>query len=313
MVYTVLTSLVGRVVLKEFISMRKVISLFLCGVGCLLIGMGLIFTVRQVQLGNSNMEEVSATELGSNMTKEGLNNNITGTITMNRNDTSQASSDLNVHHRNISTETMSALLFGFLLCFAQAIGDCAALYCSSLMSKEVKDVLFINFWYLVMSNVVSFIMMAIFERDILALPTKSIDIVCIVVHGMSSGLAHLAFYALISFLSVIAITLFTNAEILIKIACQYIIFPQLQPIQGSVFDLIGAIIIAIALVIPPLGELWEYRKDQENDHSEKSEYTPLAKNLDEEKESHNYLCEKDRDEDLLENLEKTPLTKSFQE
>ncbi len=308
MVYTVLTALVGRFVLKESVSMRKVISLLLCVVGCLLIGMGLIFTVQQLELGSSNMEEVSATELGHNMTKESY---ITATTVMNGNDTFRASSDRNVHHRNISTETMSALLFGFLLCFVQAIGDCAALYCSSIMSKEVQDVLYINFWYLVMSNVVSIILMVIFEGDILALPTKSTDIIYVVVHGIASGLAHLALYALISFLSFIAITLFINAEILMKILCQYVMFPQLQPIQGGVFDLIGAIIIAIALVIPPLGELWEYRKDQENEHSEKSEYTPLAKNIGE-AECEKYLDEKDQNNEMLENIEKTPLIENYQ-
>ncbi len=207
---------------------------------------------------------------------------------------------------------MNALLFGFFLCLAQALGDCAAFYCSTIMSKDVKDVLFINFWYLMMSNVVSLIMMAIFERDILSLPTKTIDIVYVVVHGLASGLGHLAWYALISFVSFIAITLFVNAEILMKILCQYAIFPHLQPIQRGLFDFIGAIIITIALIIPPVGDLWQYRTDKNNEQQEDSETVPLAKNL-EEAECPNYLNGKDQNKTQSENEENTPLGKNFEQ
>ncbi len=68
MFYTVITTLVGRLVLKEYISRRKGTSLFLCVVGCLFICIGLVFTVHQVENANKALGD----QFLNNMTNRSL-------------------------------------------------------------------------------------------------------------------------------------------------------------------------------------------------------------------------------------------------
>ena len=273
MVYTISTTLVGKLLLKEVINLRKGISLLLCILGCFLILYGLVSTTMQhTQKGNQDF---------SNTT----NHNLSGEMEISwdirsRNKTMEVQSLHNLP-RHIQTKTMNGLIYGLFLCAANALCDCIGYYCSIRMKDQVDDVLIINFWYFNMSVVFSLTMALTVEWNKLTVPTKLNDIIYLTAHALTTGGGTLVWFSLISFISYLAITLLLNAEIPVKILCQYLIFPQLQPIKGSSFDFSGAIIVTIGLIIPPVAEIWKYRRDKKTRESEESESVPLTKKADE--------------------------------
>ncbi len=282
MVYTVATILIGRLLLGEYLNRRKGISLLLCIIGCSLIVLGLVSTVR---LTDNDYKDFTSHHL-ENTTENNLGFEIVSVFQTVNNESNDAifiidsKQEHALRHRNISTTTIGGVLYGLALCSANAIFASIGICCSALMKDHVEDALIANFWYDGCSMILSGIMMVIIEWHSMALPTQLDDTIYIVIHALTSGGGHLLWYALISFMSYLAISLFVNAEIPAKILCQYLIFPQLQPIRGSLFDFIGAIIITIGLFIPPVAELWQlYRKEENDGLSEDSETSRLTKDL----------------------------------
>ncbi len=272
-VYTVMATVVARLLLTENMTIAKGVSLFMCMIGSTLTGIGLISTVHNVHLG----PKVNIFH-DSNVTINFMHN-----FTHINDDTENMnnSTDLaDMHiipatpHRNINTQDINTLLYGFLLCALNGMCDCVAFYCSTIMKDQVDHVLVVNFWYIVMSSLFSLIMMLVLEYERLTLPSQWDDITFVTLHALTTGVGHLLWFAWIEFLSFIAIALIMNAEIPLKILCQYFLFPQLQPIKGGIFDFTGAIIITLGLVFPPISDLLQKRQDTNKDKS--SEQIPLT-------------------------------------
>ena len=284
MVYTLLSAFVGKVLLKEDLNFRKGISILLCTIGCGLILLGLISTVQFTQNENKDTRNLyvyneTSREAIKNAT-DFHGNFQSGNITC-PNATLHMNSELpDITHqdqRNIRTTTIQGLIYGMFLCAANGISSCIAMYCSTKMKDQVEDVLIFNFWYNLVSIIISGTMMLTVEWHHLTIPTRLDDIIYTVIHALTTASGQLLWFALISFISFLAITMFVNAETIVKILCQYFIFPELQPIKGGLFDFIGAIIITIGLIIPSVPELWQlYRGDKKSEKSKDSESTPLA-------------------------------------
>ncbi len=285
MVYTILSTLVGKLLLKEDLNFRKGISILLCIIGCGLILLGLISTVqftqneskdtRHLHVYNESKDAIkNVTDYQGNFPS--VNNTCTNAMLhMN----SEQPDVIHQDQRNIRTTTIQGLIYGLFLCAANGIFSCIAMYCSTKMKDHVEDVLIFNFWYNLVSIIISGTMMLTVEWHHLTIPTKLDDIIYTVIHALTTASGQLLWFALISFISFLAITMFVNGETIVKILCQYFIFPELQPIKGGLFDFVGAIIITIGLIIPSVPELWQlYRRDKASDKSEDSESTPLANN-----------------------------------
>ena len=270
--YTVLAAVIARLLLKENITIAKGVSLFMCIAGSTLTGIGLISIVSNAQLEpkvnilfDSNFTISSPLRNSSDINDAIENMNNSATL----NDVIPVRP-----HRNINTQDIETLLFGFLLCALNGMCDCVAFYCSAVMKDHVDHVLVVNFWYIVMSSLFSLIMMLALEYEKLTLPSQWDDIAFVTVHAITTGAGHLVWFAWIEFLSFIAIALFMNVEIPLKILCQYFLFPQLQPIQGGMFDFAGAIIITLGLIFPPISDFLQNRQQENKDKS--PEQTPLT-------------------------------------
>ncbi len=276
MVYTVLATLVGRLLLQEDIKMAKGLSVVLCIIGSSLIVMGLISTVESVKQ-ESHISSVDNENISSPLyinIKNGTSGNNTGMLPLPVEYSKTQQEPIPVskerNHRNINTTDTRTLLFGFALCASNGLLDCIAMYCSTLIKKHVDDVLIINFWYIMMSTTFSFVMMFAVEYKRLTLPSQWDDIMFLMAHALSTGFGYLLWSALIVFLSFVAISLIMNFEIPVKMLCQYVIFPQLQPIKGGIYDCVGAVVITVGLLIPSVGELLEYRQKKSDEMSEES-------------------------------------------
>ncbi len=263
MTYTVLTMIAGRLFLKEDITMTKCISLTLCLLGSGFVVFGLVTNVLE---STQNQHEVPNYDQTYNMadTNEAFRVNCT-----------HAENNTSEDQRHISTTTIGGLLYGCALCISTAFCEAIAFYCGVSMKDKVNDVLIVDFWYLIISMIFSFIMMLTVEYDKLKLPDQSNDIFYLVSYCLTAGYAHLAWFALTKFISFLAITLFLNGEIPTAILFQYVLFKELQPIKSGFYGLVGSIVITVGLLIPPIGEICEYRNLEKIAQSGKSEYTPI--------------------------------------
>ena len=265
MTYTLLTAIAGRLFLNEDVKMIKCMSLTLCLLGSGFIVFGLVTTVESIQ----NQHEVPNYDCKDHAF------NITGTNETFRINCTQIENRTSEDQHHIRTTTISGLLYGCALCIFTAFCDAIAFYCAVIVKDKVTDVLIVDFWYLVISMIFSFIMMLTVEYDKLKLPDQSNDILYLVGYCLTAAYAHLAWFALIKFVSFLAVTLFLNGQIPAAILFQYVLFKKLQPIKSGPYGLVGSIVITVGLLIPPVGKICEYKKYEKFEQSGKLESTPL--------------------------------------
>ncbi len=68
-------------------------------------------------------------------------------------------------------------------------------------------------------------------------------------------------YAALYYATAVVVNITFNLEIPLRILCQYVLFRSLQPIHGSLYDLIGGIIITLAVTLPSAYDFAVYLKD----------------------------------------------------
>ncbi len=112
-----------------------------------------------------------------------------------------------------------------------------------------------GFWLLSTSALVSSVLMLVFEYHKITLPHKTEDIIYLTVHSLSAGIAYLLVYVTVLLLPLVTFSIVTTSAIPMEIVCQYVIVTHLQPIKPGYVDLLGAIVITVGLILPPLGEL----------------------------------------------------------
>ncbi len=187
-----------------------------------------------------------------------------------------------VEHRNIYTDTTQMFIIGIVVCTLEAVSDFTMFSLIKTIKDKTDNELFIVFWLLLASAVFSTGLMFIFEHHNLTLPCKLEDIIYLLVHCLSTGIAYILVNVTVLLVPLVTFGLVSTAVIPMDIVCQYVIVRQLQPITPGFTDLIGAILITVGLVLPPLGELWQQkcRNIKELDgieYSELHELTPLSK------------------------------------
>ncbi len=248
MVSNILFTLVGKLILKEDLDCRKAVGMSLCIIGSGLIVLGLVNSVQLIEPLDTDLQNNTALSQ-SNLSAQ----------------------DSNLMHssmeRNILTTTTSSLILGLGICVLHGISDVIYFYCSKTLKDQVDDILVLDFWYLWGSITFTVLSMVLFEKDRIALPTRLDDTMYLAAHSLTSGVAHMLNYVLLTLISFIAIGILVNLEIPLAMLCQYVIVPHFQPIRGGVFDLSGAIVITIGLLLPSLGELW-HLKCQQTQHRE---------------------------------------------
>ena len=232
--------------------------MMLCIIGSAFIVLGLTQSVHLVQAWRSDEQNSTAVSAGN------FSINIT-------------SSSHTYHGRHIFTTNIDSFLLGLGICVLNGLSDVIYFYCSKTLNDHVEHVLVLDFWYLVGSIIFTSLLMLGLEHNRLTLPTQVDDIVFLTTHSLTTAVAHILNYVLLTLLPFIAIGILVNLEIPLAMLCQYVIVPQFQPIRGGVFDLCGTVLITAGLVLPSLGELWHWKCKQTEQDGEDSELIPLSK------------------------------------
>ena len=196
-----------------------------------------------------------------------------------RNTTIISDSDRNhTEHRNIYTDTTQMFVIGILVCSLEGVCEFAVFSLVKTIKDKVDDELFIGFWLLSTSAVFSSLLMLVFEYNTITLPHKIEDIIYLAVHSLSTGIAYILVYLTVLLLPLVTFSIVVTAAIPMEIVCQYVIVTHLQPIKPGFTDLMGAIIITVALVLPPLGEVYQIKckNTRAIDDTEYNELTPIS-------------------------------------
>ncbi len=270
LIVLILSTVIGRLIFNESMNSFSCSAIVFCCTGCGLTIYGLY----------NNMQDM----MNQNNSESTLSHNITINI-MN-------SSNLTVHmdgvprykvtHHNIYTDTNQMFIIGILVCMLEAVSEFLAFSLIKTIKDKIENELFIPFWLLLTSAVFSIGLMFIFEHHKLALPCRTEDIIYLLVHALSTGIAYILLNVTVLLVPLVTFGLVTTAVIPMEIVCQYVIVTHLQPITTGLTDLIGAILITVGLILPPLGELSQLKcrnikQLDGNEDSELNELTPLSK------------------------------------
>ena len=263
MASNILFILVGKLILKDTVHWRQAFGMILCMIGSALIILGLTRSVHFVHsLENSHFHRQNSTEVLSK------NSSVQ--------ETHLSQSFPKRHHH---TTTMQYFLLGIGMSVLQGLTDVMYLYCSKTLNDHVDHILILHFWYLIGSILFSSLLMIGFERNRMTLPTQVDDIAFLTTYSLASAIALILNIIILTLLSFLTIGIFLNLEIPLAMLCQYLIVPQIQPIRGGVFDLCGSVLITIGLMLPSLGELWQWKckRTHEQDDEDHAELIPLSK------------------------------------
>ncbi len=128
------------------------------------------------------------------------------------------------------------------------------------MKEDVENILVLPVWCNISGILGSLITMMALEFHRLSFPTNAKNIAYISIHSFSNILTTFSKFLAFSFGSAVISSITLNAELPMSILCQYVLFPGLQPLDGSLYDLVGTIMIIMGITLPPLVNLIMYCK-----------------------------------------------------
>ncbi len=229
-----------RFFLKESITTTKVISVVLCIIGCALVIFGL-FTVIEIT-DTTNEEDTKFV-------------NTTLTLmppTINR--TSAPPSG-----NRLLTTSLKDLVLGILICLDCGCIQTVTVCLTKGLREYVSHVLILGFWFALAGLALSIVLMLIFERKELTFPTDSTNLLYLGIHTFTTGFVCICYFVALDYGSAIVISIVHNSEIPMRLLFQYALARQFQPLDGSVWDIAGAIVVTISITLPAAWELIKHR------------------------------------------------------
>ncbi len=160
------------------------------------------------------------------------------------------------------------LIFGLSMAILDGVFSMGLVIVTKKMQGDVENILVLPVWYNISGIVGSLIAMTVLERHHLAFPTDAKNIAYIFLHSSSNVVTTFSKFLAFSYGSSVVSSITLNAELPMSTLCQYILFPNLQPLGGSMYDLVGTIMITVGITLTPLFNLITYckcKKAQDNE------------------------------------------------
>ena len=168
------------------------------------------------------------------------------------------------------TSTIKDFVFGLCMAIVTGISGNLTTAFSRCLNQHLQTPLILAVWYNIAGTVLCGILMCIFEVNILALPSDTRGWSFLAVHVFSNVGICLTYYSAMYFASAVVCSITFNLEIPLKLLCQYVVFRSLQPINGSLYDLIGGIVITLAVILPSGNDFIKFLTER-NPHSNEHE------------------------------------------
>ena len=123
-------------------------------------------------------------------------------------------------------------------------------------------------------------MMCIFEDLVLIM--NLYDFLNICGHAIFVGLGLITFYIAVSYGDVTLLSIVLTSDIPIRVVMQFVMFSDLQPEQTGWVDVLGAMLVALAVSILPISQLIARYRDKTGAKNEPSEDTETKPFIDHE-------------------------------
>ena len=251
--------LTSRTILKERMSRLQWIAVILCIIGSALIFYGLIHSVEF--------------EDGSHLRHPAISN-----TTFPDFENSTQSQESNKQHM---TTNVRDFIIGLVMAISAGISTNLYTAMTRLLQGHLKSPVILVVWFDIVSILVSSVLMLVLEINDLALPSNANGWLYFALHLLAS-LTATTYYIALYFATAVVCNITFNLEIPISMLCQYVIFAHLQPIDGSLYDVIGGSIITFGIVLPSIYDFKQYlmeRKLQSIEQHQKQSNEPSAATL----------------------------------
>ncbi len=149
---------------------------------------------------------------------------------------------------------------------AQAVGIIAEKKILTLDIKETESKVtgpVLSFWVSIAGLPISLALVPWFEKITFVTDIKSI--ILVIGHAGAAGLCVMLFYTAVELTPAILVSLAITAEQPMRTLAQYVIIPEYQASRGGPFDIIGSVVVTIALCLPGIWYLidkWKTQKEE---------------------------------------------------
>ncbi len=158
------------------------------------------------------------------------------------------------------TSTFSELILGFFLSSVSGVLEASTVLSSKAMGTHIEHPMILAFYFALSGIPLSFTLMLILELDRLSFPTDGTMLFYLAGHTFMTGMADVTYFLGLDYGSAVAFSIAYNAEIPMRMFFQYIAATDLQPIDGSLWDITGAVIVTCGIALPPIWEFLISRK-----------------------------------------------------
>ncbi len=249
---TILGVLLGRIILKEEISWLAIASLIICLFGISLILLGLTNTINE---SGEEMQEFSKTANQSNKGSNHLNN-VLRTVSKEI----QFKKTVSHNQHRIHTGTIKKLAIGVCGCIFCGLAEAVSIVSLKYIQDDISEVHILTFWMGVSGLIFSIIVLLIHDLGQIDYPRNISQSLYLAGHALAIATGQCVYVLAMEKTPAHVISILLNAQIPTNMLFQYVIVRNLQPISGSIYDIIGACIVTLGLVLPPVANLCKSEK-----------------------------------------------------
>ncbi len=116
----------------------------------------------------------------------------------------------------------------------------------------------LSFWVSIAGLPISLALVPCFEKITFVTDIKSI--ILVIGHAGAAGLCVMLFYTAVELTPAILVSLAITSEQPMRTLAQYVIIPDYQASRGGPFDIIGSMVVTIALSLPGIWYCLDERK-----------------------------------------------------
>ncbi len=256
-----------RAVLRERVTVAKWVSIVICLIGCGLVTFGLLSSLELgTQTESSSLEAMDALYNSSHLTPSVtmvMFRNAQGVAVTSQNITVPSTETPTVTHR-LSSSTQEVII-GFAVCFLSGLIQSMTVTLTKLLKDEVDHFMILTFYFVWSGLVISVTLMLIFEFHKLTFPTDLLNISYVAGNTFLTGASAVWYFVALNYGSAIVISIAFNVEIPMRLLFQYVLASHLQPVEGSVWDICGAIVVTIGIALPAVTQLIKSRMESGRD------------------------------------------------
>ena len=176
---------------------------------------------------------------------------------------------------DVETSTTDEILGYILMILAGVSGAVDTVIQKARLNSESP--LVVTFWASIVMTVIPLVLCLITELESLTFPTDLNSILLVLGHLFASALSLILTIRGVSMTTAILITLALSMQIFFLIISQYTVLKSIEPGKGNWIEILGAVTVFLAAIIPPVWDVFEAKANCNVDSKSDEVKEPLLK------------------------------------